>query len=97
MFQIKKYDNYSGSRLESDEDCIQPGGKDIEAWQLARELTRKVLRLTKKDYISQRSQSFKKIRHFFSVFPVCSVRETYSAMHHIMKKNANRLTVKREP
>ena len=26
----------------------RPGGKDIEAWQLARELTRKVYRLTKK-------------------------------------------------
>jgi len=43
---------------------------------------------------------FKKIiKDFFSVFPVCSVREIYSAMHNIMdmKKSAKRLTVNLEP
>jgi hypothetical protein len=47
----------------------------------------------KKNYISQSSQrhrDLKIIRYFFSVFPVVSVREIYSAMHNIMdmKKSA---------
>jgi hypothetical protein len=54
-----------------------------------------------KDYISQITEitKFKKIiKYFFSVSPVCSAREIYSAMHNIMemKKSEKRLTVNRE-
>ena len=73
-------------------------GKDIEAWQMACKVTRKIFFETKKDYISQSSQSYRDaiiIKYFCSVFPVFSAREKYSTMHNIMdmKKNAKRLTV----
>ena len=54
------------------------------------------LRISQGRQRSQRSQSFKKIiKYLFSVSPVCSVREIYSAMHNIMamEKSAKRLTV----
>jgi hypothetical protein len=58
------------------------------------------LRISQGRQRSQRSQSFKKIiKYFFSVFPVGSVREIYSAMHNIMsmEKSTKRLTVNCEP
>ncbi len=61
-------------------------------------LTREIYFVTKKDYISQSSQSHrdsKIIKYFYSVFPVVSVREKYSAVHNIMNMNKSekRLTV----
>ncbi len=76
-------------------------------------LTRKIYFVTKKDYISQSTQSHrdsKIIKYFYSVFPVVSacpvdgnhrtgVREKYSAVHNIMNMNKSekRLTVNCEP
>ena len=64
------------------------------AWQLA---------MDDKKIISHRDHRehkvYKIIKYFFSVSPVCPVREIYSAMHNIMamEKRAKRLTVNREP
>ncbi len=45
----------------------RPGGKDIEAWQLARELTRKVYRLTKKSGFAKDYGLKRQIQETFQV------------------------------
>ena len=65
----------------------RPGGKDIEVWQLARELTRKVYRLTKKPEFAKDYGLKKQIQDAAG-----------SSMHNLdIKKYEERKATNREP
>ncbi len=96
----------SALRLVDELKSSRSGPKGLQVERLARELTRKMCCMTKKIIFhpaksgTHRGRDLKIIRYFFSVFPVVSVREIYSAMYHnimAMEKSAKRLTVNCEP